>query len=106
MNDSKLRDISGLWIAAAKKTGEEYFFGYVSEKTGDLNLKAGIKLLVFKNKNKREPKHPDFTLSYVEELPEEESGAEPPKGEDPPPQKKEKEDVVEEEKKPEEDVPF
>lgn len=46
--------VGGLWLRDSKKTGEKYM-------TGTL---GGVRVLVFKNKRKRGPHDPDYTLCF------------------------------------------
>lgn len=46
--------VGGLWLRAAKKDGEKYMSGTM----------GGVRVLVFKNKKKRGPHDPDYTLCF------------------------------------------
>lgn len=64
----KMIQLTGLW-SNTSKDGETYLTG---------NLSGGVRIVVFKNKFKKEPKHPDYQVylspSEKKEKPKDESG--------------------------------
>jgi len=54
--------LGGLWQNKTKKTGEMFLSGTFS---------PGVAMFVFKNKNKKEDKHPDYVLCIAQKEPKE-----------------------------------
>lgn len=65
-------NITGLWINKSDK-GETYMAG---------NLSYGARVLVFKNKNKRNDKDPDYNLVIAERKRDNDGGGTPPPQDD------------------------
>jgi len=57
-NQSEFKDITGLWRSKSGKT-------YTAQVKEEIVIPAGTRLIVKKNRFKKEDKHPDLILSLV-----------------------------------------
>lgn len=63
-NESKLIPLGGLWLNTSRDGKTKFMSG---------NVNSRVKVLIFKNKNKKTDKHPDYNmfLAPIEKPPEE-----------------------------------
>lgn len=60
VSDMKRREIGALWRKEGKASGQKFLTGHL--KVDDLGVEKLIKVIIFSNKNKTNPKAPDFVI--------------------------------------------
>jgi hypothetical protein len=69
MSDSKLTNLTGLWLQTPKSGGNKFFSGKVNQESlGELSLLLAnnpgkdLRVLIFKNTKQRDEKDPGYNL--------------------------------------------
>jgi uncharacterized protein (DUF736 family) len=75
-NSWSAKDIGCLWSRTKQGTTEKYFTGIIDLKNAGVDKK--IEIVVFKNKDKKEEKHPDCRIYISEKRPATPSAAPAP----------------------------
>lgn len=60
VSDMKRREIGALWRKEGKASGQKFLTGHI--KVDDLGAEKLLKVIIFSNKNKTNPKSPDFVI--------------------------------------------
>lgn len=60
VSDMKRREIGALWRKEGKASGQKFLTGHI--KVDDLGVEKLLKVIIFSNKNKTNPKSPDFVV--------------------------------------------
>jgi len=59
-SDMKRREVGALWKKEGKATGQKFLTGHI--KVDEFGTEKLVKIIVFSNKNKTNPKAPDFVI--------------------------------------------